>query len=458
MAITDWFRRHTTSSQPGDLLAALIDGVERRDGTRLMVLINENSERIKAEFKSWTTVPEQIRSDPAAVERYANTLMMLATLFEKSGDPSLKDWLEGRGRSNPLTEWTQTLEADDRLDNEGKAADAVPILRATLDQMRGVSGTGVDHFYPGVLGRLGLALSQLGDKDEAIRLTREALDRCKQAGDAEGIRAYTRNLQTIGAPEFVLPLSDRRFHIVFFDGDGRILSRDQLASASGHIRWEVRNGTIHPEAGRLHAEGRATGAGGDHDAAIALFTQAEALDPAWPYPVYDRAFAHLLKQEFDAALADYRKVLELAPDGFFVAARAADLLTREAGGEFPRGLYQAFAMLEYMPPEEQQSIAEQLVQQFPSHAPAWELRASFIDDPTTRLTAIERGLEARPDPDTRGALLVRKALTLHNLGQTGSALELLATLSEMRDSMATQAKALVAAALIRSSNRPDSSA
>ena len=420
-----------------------------------MLLVNENSERIKSEFKSWTTVPEHIRGDPAAVERYANTLRMLATLFDKSGDPSLKDWLEGRGRDNPLTEWTQTLERADRLINDGKVADAVSILRATLDQMRGVKGTGVDHFYPRVLGRLGSALSLIGDKDEAIRLTREALNLCKQAGDAEGVRVYTGNLQTIGAPEVALPLPNRPFHIVFFDAQGRVLSRDELSGASGRIRWEVRGGTTHPEAQRLHAEGRASGARGDHDAAVALFTQAEAIDPAWPYPVYDRAFAHLVKQEFDAALSDYRKVLELAPDGFFVATRAADLLTREAGGEFPRGLYQAFAMLEYMSPEKQQSIAEQLVQQFPFHAPAWELHATFIDDPTMRLTAIERGLDARPDPDTRGSLLVRKALTLHNLGQRTVALELLATLSETQDSTTTQAKAIVAAALIRASDHPD---
>jgi tetratricopeptide (TPR) repeat protein len=449
MGITDWFHRRATSSQPVDLLAALIDAAERDDARRLMDLINENSARIKAEFKAWTKVQEPIRGDPAALGHYANTLITVAALFERSGDPSLRDLLEGRGRDNPLSEWANALERTDRLVNDGKAAEAIPILRASLDQIRSASGTGVTHYYPRTLGRLGLALSQVGDKDEAIRLTREARDFCRRSGDAEGVRTYALNLEAMGAPDVAIALSDSRFHVVFLDADGRILPLDEVSVARGTIRFEVRGGKTDPEAKRLHEEGRAAGAQGDHDAAITLFNRAARVDPTWPYPVYDRAFAHLIKQNFEAALADYRKVLELSPDGFFVAAVAVDLLTREASGEFPTGLYHAFAMLEHIPADQQREIVEQLVQKFPSHAPAWKLLLNFIADPTAKLTAIERGLGARPDRDTHGALLIRKALTLHELGQTESALELLASLAESRNSLATQAGATVAAALVR---------
>jgi tetratricopeptide (TPR) repeat protein len=351
-----------------------------------------------------------------------------------------------------MTQWTSTIERADRLISEGKSAEAVPLLMASLDQLRGVSGTAVAHFHPRLLGRLGQALREVGDKDEAIRVTREALDLCKQTGDGEGVQVYTRNLQTLGAPEFAQSLGDAGFHIVFCDADDRVLSPDEVSVASGTIRFEVRSGRkIHPEAQRLHEEGRATGGRGDHTGAIALFNQAAAIEPAWPYPVYDRAFAHLIMREFDAALVDYRKVLELAPKGFYVAAQAADLLTREAAGEFPAGLYLAFAMLEHIPKEQQQSIAEQFVERFPSHAPAWNLLANGIQDPSAKLTAIERGLAARPDPDTRGSLLILKASSLHALGQTTSALELLESLREAPDSLSTQATATITAAAVRSS-------
>jgi hypothetical protein len=167
--------------------------------------------------------------------------------------------------------------------------------------------------------------------------------------------------------------------------------------------------------------------------------------------VYDRAFARLLKHEFDAALADYRKTLELSPLGYFVAAAAADMLTREAAGEFPAGLYAAFAMLEHMPADQQRHVAGQLVVQFPSHAPAWELHASFLEDPSDKLAAIERGLLARPDPDTRGLLLVKKALALDASGERQAALEILDPLtSAVGDSPQTHVQACIAAAMIRS--------
>jgi hypothetical protein len=167
--------------------------------------------------------------------------------------------------------------------------------------------------------------------------------------------------------------------------------------------------------------------------------------------MYDRAFARLLKHEFDAALADYRKTLELSPLGYFVAATAADMLTREAAGEFPAGLYAAFAMLEHMPGEQQRHVAGQLVAQFPSHAPAWELHARFAEDPSDKLAAFERGLLARPDPDTRGLLLVQKALAIHASGQREAALEILDPLtSTVGDSVSTHVQAQIATALIRS--------
>jgi hypothetical protein len=167
--------------------------------------------------------------------------------------------------------------------------------------------------------------------------------------------------------------------------------------------------------------------------------------------VYDRAFAHLLRGEFDDALTDYRKTLELSPLGYFVAATAADMLTREAAGEFPVGLYAAFATLEFAPPDEQRSIARQLVAQFPSHAPAWELHARFLEDPSDKLAAIERGLLAHPDPDTRGSLLVQKALALHASGERELALEILDPLTgAVGDSATTHVHAHMAAAIIRS--------
>ena len=120
-------------------------------------------------------------------------------------------------------------------------------------------------------------------------------------------------------------------------------------------------------------------------------------------------------------------------------------------GEFPRGLYQAFAMLEHMPVEQRHSLVAQLVEKYPSHAPAWALHAQFLKNPSDALAAIERGLAARPDPDTRGSLLVQKALVLHAQGASERALEILEPLTASTgDSVATHAKARVAVAFVQS--------
>lgn len=319
MGISDWFRSRSAPSRPDDLRAALLEAFEREDYERAMHLITYNSDRIRSDFRSWTKAPESIRGDPDAMNRYVNTLVTIARLFEKSGDASLRIWLEGGGgdRDNPFTQWTEALERAQRLTDSGLAADAVVLLRATLDDIATLTGPGTSHYRARCLGSLGVALSKVGNTSEAVRITREALETCRQAGDEEGVKTYLQNLDVIGSRQLEDPIAGRRFTVVFWDSDGRTLLPEELPGRTGKCTWEVRDtGPAHPEAKRLHHEGRAAGGKGDNDAAIALFTKAADRDPSWPYPVYDRAFAHLLKREFNAALADYRKTLELSPLGY----------------------------------------------------------------------------------------------------------------------------------------------
>jgi tetratricopeptide (TPR) repeat protein len=451
MGLSNWFRGRRSTPPPEDLLAALLSGFEREDYAGLMSLINDNGETIRAQFQSWTKVPAAVRADPAALQRYGNTLVRIARIFEKAGDPSLYDLITGKGHDNPVVQWQNDCERADQLTNDGQPAEAVTILRAALEAMHGASGTAVDHWRPRALGRLGIALSKLGDRSEAIRVTREALELCRQAGDAEGVQVYTTNLNQFGTYEVSDDRDDSRSIVVFVDEDGQTLTPEELHKARGTVKWEMRSVHLpHPDAGRLRDEGRAAGERGDHAEAIGLFTQAAELDPKWPAPVYDRAFTHLLEQDFDAALADYRKTLDLAPRGYFVAAQAADMLAREAAGEFPPGLYASFALLEHMPREEKQSILEQLVRKFPSHAPAWEAHANFVTDPAELLAAVEQGLGACPDPYTLGMLLVRKAFALNGLKRTEEAVEILQRLiASPGELLSTHAVAYLALAMIR---------
>lgn len=175
------------------------------------------------------------------------------------------------------------------------------------------------------------------------------------------------------------------------------------------------------EAKSLHARGREAGSGGDHAEALRLLIKASELAPDWPQPVYDRGFTHLLMENFTAALADYRKTLELSPRGFFTAHVAVDTLLREEQGEFPAGFYLAYTMLEFMQESERRSVIPQLVEKFPRFAPAWLEFAKLADTLQERLKRIESGLAAKPDAETFGMLRLNQALTLQQVGQAATA-------------------------------------
>ena len=200
---------------------------------------------------------------------------------------------------------------------------------------------------------------------------------------------------------------------------------------------------VPPESKALHDKGREAGARGDHAQALALFSKAAAIAPDWPYPIYDRAFTHLLMSNSEAALADYQETLRLAPRGFFNAHVAVDTLLREKRGEFPSGLYFAYVMLQAeQNPERRRDVVQQLVEKFPRFAPAWQTFAEFAETPTQSLQRIEAGLAADPDPVTWGMLKLNQAAALKALGKPDAATEILrALVSDSRTTLATESLA-----------------
>jgi tetratricopeptide (TPR) repeat protein len=439
MGVFDWFSRNRPVRPAGNLRDALIDAVTAQQYEVMGELINANAATIREEFPKWTTVPNEIRDDPEALKRYSQTLITVAAIFERSGDGSLMARLRG-GDNNPMARWNEDLVRADALIEQKRAADAAKLLQSVLSSLDEVQGSAVQYYRPKVLGRLGIALLHTGDKREAVRVTKEALALCQSRGDEEGIRAYTDNLNAIGTYE--VPANDGtngNVTVAFTDEQGHTLTLDELRTVAGTVKWEARGGaSVPPDAERLHQEGRAAGEHGDYDAAESLLTRAAELAPSWPHPFYDRAFTHLLREDFDAALNDYRRTIELAPGGFFMAEVAVDTLTRESTGEFWRGLYAAFAMVEHMPADQRCAIAAQLVEQCPSFAPGWNEHADCVTDLDKRLQVIERGLAARPDPYTRGILMVKKAMTMSLLGDADGASTMLRHLASDSTSVHTR--------------------
>jgi tetratricopeptide (TPR) repeat protein len=142
------------------------------------------------------------------------------------------------------------------------------------------------------------------------------------------------------------------------------------------------------------------------------------------------AFTYLLMKDTENARKHYRKTVELAPRGFFTAITALDALVREEKGDLPAGTYMAYVSLEWIDePEKKSEMVRQLVKRVPAFAPGWKELAVLSDDDAEKLKAIEKGLAANADAETKGILQINKALILDRKGDHDSAVRLLGELA-----------------------------
>jgi len=195
MGIFDFFRR--SPAQPADLFEPILDAVEKNDMQRLANLCNEHRQEIHDSFATWKTVPEHIRRDRAAVQRYANGLMAIARIFEQAGDATLMAALTPPDAENPVVQWVNDLRAAQELLDEGRHKEAAEFLNSMVSKYSGLVGSGADYYLPRTYGMLGLAYYRLSDREKAIEFTNKAKAACEAAEDKEGIEIYTRNLQML---------------------------------------------------------------------------------------------------------------------------------------------------------------------------------------------------------------------------------------------------------------------
>jgi tetratricopeptide (TPR) repeat protein len=255
--------------------------------------------------------------------------------------------------------------------------------------------------------------------------------------------------------------------IIFSLPDGRKLTREELQGMTGRlyaregkllevtgtVRYEIiGKGKVPSEAESLHQQAREAGGRGEYEKAIALLERASALAPEWPYPVYDRAYTHLLMADFDGAITCYRKTLELSPRGFFAAITALDTLVREQRRELPVGTYLRYVSLEWMTDAaKKEGAVREMVRMIPQFAPAWKELASLYDDDEERLAAIESGLAANPDRGTKGMLEINKALVLNLRGKHDEAVRLLGELAlDPNSTLGTEHSAKAALSILMS--------
>jgi tetratricopeptide (TPR) repeat protein len=219
--------------------------------------------------------------------------------------------------------------------------------------------------------------------------------------------------------------------LIYRDKNGRELTEADLANATGEVNWSIiGNHNVSQKAIELHNQARRVGSSGDYEKALELLAQASKEAPEWPYPLYDAAFTYLLMGKPDEALENYEAVNKMAPRGFFTVQTAVHSLRQEKAGELRSGTYEQYVTLEGLSdPLEKRALLEEILKESPTFAPAWKELSRLLDDDIAKLQAIEEGLSHSPDDETRGILLVNKALALNRQGKHEAALGILGDLA-----------------------------
>ena len=215
--------------------------------------------------------------------------------------------------------------------------------------------------------------------------------------------------------------------IIFKDQEGHEIRKSDLKNATGKVQYElIGSQHVSPQALQLHQQARHEVQQGKYLAALELLEQAHKLAPGWPYPVYDMAYTYLLQKDINHAVQYYALVDQLAPEGFFTTKTALHTLRKELNGNYPKGLYMAYLRIEWTDSiVQKEEIARNLTEQIPDFAPAWEELANCLEDPSQKLVAIEHGLQSNPDIETKGLLMIDKAIVLFNQGKQQEAIDML---------------------------------
>jgi hypothetical protein len=214
-------------------------------------------------------------------------------------------------------------------------------------------------------------------------------------------------------------------------------------------RWFIEDRDRVPaEAQEAHERGARAGAEERYAESLDLLWRAHQLAPGWLFPVYDAAWTYFLKGDLKNAERLYAWVDRMDPRGYWTTKEALDCIRRERAGEYPRGAYEDYTRLEWEERPARTAKLEALVKRVPKLAPAWKDLAVLRDSPADRMKAVENGLAAKPDAETRGRLLNHKANLLTASGRGAEGDSILTFL--LRDPSTTMQTRAVAEALLAS--------
>jgi tetratricopeptide (TPR) repeat protein len=433
---------------PDDLRRQVFDAVAAGDAGALERLCRRHREAIRQHFSAWRKPPDDVRDQPARMQGYVHALVTVAELFaQRLGVPELMNELTGTPESNPALKWQQALDQARQAMEELRYRETAELLTDLLIDVRKLRGSAVDTYLPITYGYLGECYFQSAQADKAVAPTRQALELCERAGDAEGRLAYLGNLYEIhrylGEAEEAAGYAERLagmhaeqgrageaeryrkqsglvragepLNRVVVTVEGKRYEMDEVAGGregSVQFAFERNRMTLRP-CEVLTERGKEAGGQGRFDEALGLFREAGRADRYAPEPRYQAGWTLLHLQRYPEAVDSYDETERLAP-GWFHCRSDLWLAQQLALGKLPHELFLLCGALEDGPldPEAKVRLAEQGLARAPDLAllhyhHGKNLKARNL--PFQAQAALRRGLNCADEPDVRTRLLVELA-------------------------------------------------
>lgn len=429
---------------PMALRERLLDAAASGDTKLLALLCKTNRDTIQNHFAEWQQVPDEVRQDPEAVERYATGMISVAQCFaEQLGEPELIQGLMGPADSNPITQWQTTMEEVGELMAGFGFEDAITQLVESFRQLEGLQGPDASQMRAITIGRLGECFFQSGRPKDAIPHMKEALELSEAGEDREGVRAYVGNLFEIhrymGQSETASMFCERLAELAAQEGntkeaerfrkraaiiregeplnravveiEGQIFELDELpavADVHARVNFERNRLALRPCEGFRNA-GEQKGREGAYEEALELFQDARDWDAYDPHPSYQAGFTCMLMGRHADAIEQFLETERLAP-GWYYCRSDLWVARQIVSGQLDPAVYGLLQQLEDGPalPDEKAKVAEGLLQRYPAFALGYlqhgmALMKAGREKDAER--ALRNGLECVEEPNCKTRIL-----------------------------------------------------
>jgi tetratricopeptide (TPR) repeat protein len=352
MGLFDFFRSKKAVPTSESLREMLFAAIQANDWPSLAELCEKHHPEIVRAFSGWKAAPPTVRGDPAALQRFGQCMGTLADFFARvRGEPELLQQLIGPEDSNPIYQWNQKLQQALKLMEEVRYPAVIPLMKDLLAELQHFQGDAVGDYLAKAHGHLGCSYFQTGCPAQALEPLRQALNLCRQRGDAEGQLIHLTNIfelhRYLGQAGPAADHADERAELLAKQGKhedatwcrrqaaivrgGEPLVR-VIAAAKG-LRYELDDPAILSRGGyfdfifhrnrislqpalHLTDQGLQFGNQGQYQEAFSALLAATKADRFDPQPWYHMGACLLYAGLYNEAAMSYRKAEELAPGWF----------------------------------------------------------------------------------------------------------------------------------------------